>query len=199
MARFSRILFLALALLASPAITMAHTGIGATHGFAHGFAHPFSGLDHIAAMVLVGALGWQAGGAARWLLPVTFILFMAAGGALGIGGIDLPLVEIGIAASIIVLGLTVSLSFRSPLLPAIVLAAAGAIFHGHAHGLEMPGTAVALSYALGFLSATALLHLGGLGAGLQLTRLGERSGMPLLRAAGGISALLGLGILTGAV
>jgi urease accessory protein len=197
--RFSRILGATAALAALPAMAMAHTGVGVTHGFAQGFAHPFSGLDHIAAMVLVGALGWQAGGMARWLLPVTFMLFMAAGGAVGLAGFDMPMVETGIAASIVVLGLMVGLSLKSPLVPAFALVAAGAVFHGYAHGLEMPETVGGLDYATGFLSATALLHLGGLVAGLLLARLGDRSRMPLLRIAGGMTAVLGVGILAGAV
>lgn len=197
--RFPRILIAAVLLAALPAVAMGHTGTGATHGFAHGFGHPFSGLDHIAAMVLVGALAWQTGGAARWLLPASFILVMAAGGALGLAAFDLPMVETGIAASIIVLGLMVGLSLKSPLLPALALVAAGAVFHGYAHGLEMPDSVGGLDYALGFLSATALLHLGGLAAGVFLTRLGQQSGMPLLRAAGGMTALLGVGFLAGAM
>lgn len=197
--RFSRVLIAVAALVALPGLAMAHTGAGANNGFGYGFGHPFSGLDHIAAMVAVGALGWQAGGVARWMLPATFILVMAGGGALGLAGIGLPMVEAGIAASIIVLGLMVGLSLKSPLVPALILVAAGAVFHGHAHGMEMPGTVRGLDYALGFLSATAVLHIGGLTAGLLLVHLGNRSEMPLLRAAGGMTALLGLGLLAGAV
>jgi urease accessory protein len=196
---FSRIPIAAIAVATLPAVAMAHTGGDATHGFSHGFGHPFSGLDHIAAMVLVGALGWQKGGAGRWLLPATFILAMAAAGAFSLVGFELPAVEMGIAASIIVLGLMVGLSLNAPLVPALVLVAAGAVFHGYAHGLEMPDTVGGLEYALGFLSATALLHLGGLAGGVVLTGLGHQSGMPLLRTAGGMTALLGVGILAGAV
>lgn len=196
---FPRIFIAAVALLAVPAVALAHTGAGAGHGFAHGFGHPFSGLDHIAAMVLVGALAWQTGGAARWLLLATFLLLMAAGGKLGLSGIDLPMAETGIAASVLGLGLMLGLSLNAPLLPALPLVAAGAVFHGYAHGLDMPDTVGGLDYALGFLSATTLLHLIGLAAGMFLTRLGHRSGMPLLRAAGGLAALLGLGLLTSAV
>jgi len=199
MSRFLRILIPAATLFASPAIAMAHAGIDATHGFASGFAHPFSGLDHIAAMLLVGALGWQAGGAARWLLPATFILFMAGGSTLALGGIDLPMVEAGIAVSIIALGLMIGLSSKTPLVPALVLVAAGALFHGRAHGLEMPDTVAGVDYALGFLSGTALLHLGGLTGGVLLARLTVRSGFSLLRAAGAMAALLGMGILAGAL
>ncbi len=193
------ILVSAMLLLALPAVAMAHTGAGATHGFAHGFGHPISGIDHIAAMVLVGALGWQIGGSARWLLPTTFVLCMALGGVAGVSGLALPLVEIGIASSIIVLGLMIAFSWKASIVLTMAIVGAGAIFHGYAHGLEMPESAGGLQYALGFMMATTLLHIGGLVIGLVLVRSSRRGGVPLLRTAGALAALLGVGILAGAV
>src|SRR3954468_18611232 len=99
----------ALAVILLPTIAFAHTGVGKTSGFMHGFGHPISGLDHILAMVMVGVFAWQLGGRALWLVPTSFVLMMAAGGALGVFGIDVPFVEVSIALSVIVLGMSVAL------------------------------------------------------------------------------------------
>ena len=107
------ILLIAAAL--SPSLAFAHTGVGITSGFAHGFMHPLSGLDHMLAMVMVGMFAFQLGGRAVWLLPTTFVLLMAAGGALGITGVSMPFVEVGIALSVLVLGAVVALNVRAPL------------------------------------------------------------------------------------
>ena len=102
------------AMAMAPGAAFAHTGIGSTHGFTHGFLHPLGGLDHELAMTLVGLFAWQLGGRAIWLVPSTFVAMMAVGGALGAGGVALPFVEIGIAASVIILGLVVALGVRAP-------------------------------------------------------------------------------------
>ncbi len=153
---------LVMALLASPAA--AHDASGAAGGFASGFAHPFGGLDHVVAMVAVGLWGAFLGMPAVWLLPVVFPLVMAFGGVLGVAGVPVPSVEIGIALSAVVLGLMVALAQRPPLWVAALLVGAFAIFHGHAHGTELPGTASALAYSAGFVIATGLLHLAGIAA-----------------------------------
>jgi urease accessory protein len=173
--------------MASPAI--AHTGEGLAGGFAGGFMHPLLGPDHIAAMLAVGLWGAFLGVPAIWLLPVAFPLVMAAGGVLGILGVPLPGIEIGIAVSAVVLGLMVALAAKPHLAVAVILVGAFAIFHGHAHGTELPDGANALAYALGFVIATGLLHLAGIVFGLLTQYPGGRLAV---RAAGGAIAIAGL-------
>ena len=185
------ILLLVLSVTAS-----AHEGAGIVGGFSSGFMHPLLGWDHVAAMVAVGLWGAILGYPAIWLLPVVFPLVMAVGGALGVIGIPLPGVEIGIAASALVLGSMVLLAVRPPLGIAVVLVGIFAIFHGHAHGTELPHAANPLAYALGFVIATGLLHLGGITFGL-LTRW--PSGKALVRAGGVVIALAGAVFLVRAV
>jgi urease accessory protein len=179
-----------------PTAAMAHTGVGDVGGFAHGFWHPITGLDHVLAMVLVGMLAWQLGNRALWLVPATFVLVMAVGGALGVAGIAIPLVELGIALSVVVLGAAVALGVRAPVAVAMGIAGLFAIFHGHAHGAEMPVDASGLTYGMGFMIATALLHVGGLGLGFLIGATGDRYGL-VMRSAGGLAAIAGLAILTG--
>ena len=175
-----------LTLLAAPAF--AHVGDGLTGGFVGGFEHPLFGPDHVVAMVAVGLWGAFLGAPAIWLLPVVFPLVMAFGGALGILCVPVPGIETGIAVSAIVLGLMVALAARPPLWIAAVLVGAFAIFHGHAHGVELPPGADAVAYSLGFVVATGMLHLCGIAFGL-LTRW--PAGRIAVRAAGGAIALAG--------
>ena len=156
-----------LLLTSSPAF--AHSGEDVAGGLVGGFLHPIFGLDHVVAMVAVGMWGAFLGAPAIWLLPVVFPLVMAIGGAIGILGVPLPGVEIGIAVSAIVLGLMVALAARPPLWIAAVIVGAFAIFHGHAHGAELPPGADAAAFSIGFVAATGLLHLTGISFGL-LTR-----------------------------
>lgn len=190
---------LALAAVAVPAAAYAHTGVGDTSGFVHGFSHPISGLDHILAMVMVGIFAFQLGGRAIWLVPTTFVLVMAFGGALGIAGINVPFVEVGIALSVVVLGAIVALNVKAPTAVAMGLVGLFAIFHGHAHGAEMPENAGGAAYAAGFMIATAVLHAVGLGLGFMIGRIGERYGSFAVRTAGGVAAVAGVGILTGMI
>lgn len=182
-----RILTVAIALMAaSPAL--AHTGsIGG--GFGGGLAHPLFGLDHVAAMVAVGLWGAFLGRPAIFILPVVFPLVMAFGGVLGIFGMPLPGAEIGIAISAAVLGMMVALAARPPLWVASVLVGAFAIFHGYAHGAELPPGADAVAYSAGFVIATGSLHLCGIAVGL-LARW--PLGRVAVRAAGGMIAVAGL-------
>src|SRR5258708_1334702 len=129
---------LAAVLMLAPTTAFAHTGAGYAHGFADGFAHPLGGLDHILAMVTVGILAWQLGGRAIWLVPASFVSLMAIGGIFGIAGEPLLWVELGIAASVIVLGAIVALGVKTPLAVAMGIVGLFAIFHGYAHGTEMP-------------------------------------------------------------
>lgn len=190
---------IAMAAAALPAVAYAHTGVGDTSGFVHGFSHPISGLDHILAMVMVGVFAFQLGGRAIWMLPATFVLVMAAGGALGIAGISIPFVETGIALSVIVLGAIVALNVKAPVAVAMGIVGLFAIFHGHAHGAEMPENAGGAAYAAGFMIATALLHVAGLGLGLGIARISEKRGSFVVRTAGGLAAVAGIGILTGLI
>lgn len=183
-------------LVAIPGAALAHSGHGAG-GFAHGVMHPLGGLDHVLAMVAVGLYAALLGGRALWLVPATFVGVMAVGGALGAAGYPLPYTEIGIALSVIVLGLAVALRASLPTLAAMALAGSFAIFHGHAHGAEMPADAAAV-YAAGFMLATALLHAAGIAVGLVAGRLSERGGWRVAQMAGGAMALAGVLLLTGA-
>jgi urease accessory protein len=173
-------------LLASNA--QAHSAADIGGGFVSGLLHPVLGWDHVAAMVAVGLWGAFLGSPALWLLPVVFPLVMAVGGALGLAGVDLPGVEIGIAASALVLGAMILLAARPPLWIAGLLVASFAIFHGHAHGTELPDAASPLAYSLGFVIATGLLHLSGIGFGLLVRWPLGRSAV---RAAGAVIALAG--------
>ena len=184
------IVFAAL-LLATPAL--AHTGEGAG-GFLAGLAHPVFGPDHVVAMIAVGLWGAFLGAPAIFLLPIVFPLVMAFGGVLGILGAPLPAIETGIASSAIVLGVMVALAARPPLWIAAVLVGAFAIFHGYAHGRELPDGADAVAYSAGFVIATGLLHLTGIAFGL-LTRW--PAGRLAVRGAGGVIALVGLAYLGG--
>jgi len=188
---------LAAVLILAPATAFAHTGAGSSSGFAHGFAHPMTGLDHVLAMVAVGLLAWQIGGRALWMVPLSFVVAMAAGGALGVAGWDLPAVEIGIALSVVALGAVVAIGLKLPTAVAVALAAAFAVFHGHAHGAEMPQDASGLAYGAGFMIATALLHLAGIGVGIGIGWLSRSVGPAVVRASGAAIAVVGLGILVG--
>lgn len=181
------IALLVAALAAAPAF--AHEAGDAAGGFVSGFFHPIAGWDHVVAMVAVGLWGAFLGRPAVWLLPVVFPLVMAFGGALGVLGVPLPAVEIGIAASAIVLGAMVAAAARPPLWVAAVIVGVFAVFHGHAHGTELPEAANPLAYSLGFVLATGLLHAAGIA--LSLLAEGAR-GMHVVRALGGVIALMGL-------
>jgi urease accessory protein len=150
-------------------VAMAHEATGVAGGFASGLLHPLAGPDHLVAMVAVGLWGAFLGRPALWLLPVVFPLVMAAGGAAGVLGLPLPAVEVGIALSAIALGAAVACGWRAPLALAAAIVAAFAVFHGHAHGTELPQAADPLAYSLGFVVSTGLLHLCGIAFG-ELTR-----------------------------
>jgi len=184
-----------LALLLLPSVAFAHTGLGDTGGLAHGFAHPASGLDHVLAMVMVGLFAAQLGGRALWLPPAAFVGLMAAGGALGIAGLGLPFVEAGIALSVAALGAAVAFKLRAPLAATMGAVGLFALFHGHAHGAEMPAGADGLRYAAGFIAATALLHLAGIAIGLLLGRTADRRGEAVVRASGALACLAGIFLL----
>jgi len=186
-------------LVAFSGSALAHTGHGDSGGLLPGFLHPLGGLDHVVAMVAVGLYASMAAGRALWLVPGAFITVMALGGALGMAGYVLPYTEIGIPLSMTVLGLAVALRISVPTLGAVALAGLFAIFHGHAHGAEMPQGLSGYEYAAGFMLATALLHGVGLLLGLVAGMLATRGGWRAAQVAGGAMALAGVALLVSAV
>jgi len=174
--------------LVAPLPALAHPGGEHVSGALAGFLHPLGGLDHLAAMLAVGAWGGLLGGRARWLLPLGFIGGMVAGGLTGGMGVPLPMVEAGIMASVIVLGALVCGAARISLPVCMALLAGFGLLHGHAHAAEIAG-AGALSFGIGALSATALLH--GLGL-LAASRAASPRGRIALRVAGGAASVAAL-------
>jgi urease accessory protein len=160
-----RIIPLLTAILLLAPSAFAHPQKGEAVGFLTGFRHPISGLDHVLAMIAVGLWGAQLGSPAIWVLPVAFPMVMAVGGMLGLMGVPLPGVEYGIALSAIMLGAAVMFEVRPPLGIAAALVGFFAIFHGHAHGTELPPGQSALLYSMGFVIATGTLHAIGIGIG----------------------------------
>lgn len=166
----------AAALVLLPGAALAHPGHGEAMGWAAGFAHPVGGADHVLAMVAVGVIAGLVGGRALWLLPAAFLGMMSAGAGAAIAGLDLPFVEPAILASVAVFAVMAVCARLIPLAALAGLVGAFAVFHGAAHGAEMPETASGFAYGLGFLAATTLLHAVGLAAGLVLTRILRKSG-----------------------
>jgi urease accessory protein len=191
MKRSLALMIVVAALCAGPA--MAHTGEDVS-GFVSGILHPITGLDHVVAMVAVGLWGGILGKPALWQLPVIFPLVMAVAGAAGALGVPLPGVEVGIALSGIVLGAMVLFMIRPPIAVAAAIVGAFAIFHGHAHGAELPTAANPLAYGAGFVLATGSLHLMGIAFGALIK---WPWGQTAVRTAGGAIALAGTAFLTG--
>jgi urease accessory protein len=158
-------LFVAL-VLASASPALAHIQAGEAAGLVTGLRHPWSGLDHVLAMIAVGLWGAQLGNPAMWLLPVTFPLVMSLGAMMGLLGIPLPEIEVGIAVSAILLGAMVAGEFRPRMVVAATLVGFFAIFHGHAHGTELPAGQSGMLYSMGFVIATGCLHAIGIALGL---------------------------------
>lgn len=172
-----------------PMSALAHTTGGEAAGFLSGAQHPVSGLDHVLAMIAVGLWGAQLRAPAVWVLPVTFPMVMAFGGMLGLMGVKLPGIEIGIAASAIALGFVVLREAKPKLWLAAVLVAFFAVFHGHAHGTELPPGGNGLLYSIGFVIVTGCLHASGIAIGL-IHRW--PTGRAVLRVAGGGVAVAGV-------
>lgn len=187
-------LFWTLLLTLMPSTAAAHTGSGNVGGLISGMRHPISGLDHIVAMVAVGIWGAFLGGRAMWMLPVVFPVVMAFGGGLGVLKVPIPGIETGIALSAITLGAMVALAAKPPLWVAALMVGFFAIFHGYAHGAELPEAANALTYAVGFVVVTGLLHLGGIAIGLLVQ---WPWGRITVRTAGVVIAGIGAGFLFG--
>ena len=187
-----------LILLASVSPALAHTGHGAG-SFLQGLAHPLGGLDHMLAMVAVGLYAAVLGGRALWLVPAGFLGAMAIGALLGFSGITIGFVETGIAMSVVALGLAIALRLSPPAAAAMALVAPFAIFHGYAHGAEMPSELSAFVYLMGFMLATALLHAIGIAFGLTVGMFAERGGRRIAQVAGAAIAFIGVALLVSAV
>lgn len=185
--RFAGPFALTIALAASPA--WAHSGTGLPGGFMSGFLHPLSGVDHMLAMVSVGLWGAFLGRPLVYALPVIFPTVMAVGGVMGMAGVPMPPVEIGIAISVLVLGGLIALAVRAPVWAACALVGAFAIFHGYAHGQELPSAADPIGFSLGFVLSTGLLHVAGIGLGLMNVR---PAGVVVTRCLGGLIAATGV-------
>jgi urease accessory protein len=183
-------LFAACAIL-FPSLAFAHVGVGEYQGFLLGLSHPFSGFDHLVAMIAVGLWAAQLGGNARWSVPLSFVTVMACSGILSMYVSPLPFVESGIPLSLLILGLLIAAMIRLPLMASILIAGTFAIFHGGAHGAELPQNVTALTYAAGFVTATALLHLVGIGIASQLEMYGRSQ---WLRVTGVAVVLCGLAL-----
>jgi urease accessory protein len=194
---FLRLTVLTLCLV--PTAALAHPAIGNASGFVHGFMHPLGGLDHQLAMILVGIFAYQLGGRALWLVPLSFIAMMAVGGFLGVTATPLPFVEIGIALSVLVLGAIVAFGVKAPLAVAMGVVGLFAIFHGHAHGTEMPMDVSGATYGAGFMLATAVLHAVGIGIGMVVGLMSRTFGNTVYRVAGGVASVAGLALLIGYV
>ncbi len=192
--KMGRIASLSCALVCISSVAYGHEGAGIAGGFVSGFAHPILGWDHVAAMVAVGLWGAFLGSPAIWILPVVFPLVMAFGGALGVMGIPIPSIETGIAVSAIVLGAMVAFAIRPPLWVAAILVGVFAIFHGHAHGTELPSAANPLAYSAGFVISTGMLHLSGIAFGLLVR---WPAGKIAVRTFGVFISIAGVGFLTG--
>ena len=175
---------------------LAHPGHPDAFGFNDGFAHPFSGLDHLLAMLAVGLWAAQNKRSALWVLPLAFPLMMMAGALLALAGVVLPGVETGIAASVAVLGLLIAFAIRMPLWAGAAVVSVFALFHGYAHGSELPHGSSALWYGAGFVAATALLHLSGLALGLVASR---KMAAQAVRVGGIAIAAVGGCLLSGAL
>jgi urease accessory protein len=173
--------------IASPAF--AHTGTGLPGGFASGFLHPLSGFDHLLAMVSVGLWGAFLGRPLIVALPVIFPTVMVVGAGLAMAGVPAPPTEIGIALSVLLLGAAIAAAWRAPVWVACIIVGVFALFHGYAHGKELPSAADPIGYAVGFVLATGLLHVCGIGIGLINNRPG---GIAVTRLMGGGVAIAGL-------
>ena len=176
-----------LGLAAAPAY--AHDEAGAAGGVAAGFSHPFLGIDHMLAMIAVGIWGAFLGKPLLVILPMIFPVMMTVGAALAMAGLPFPSVELGIAVSVIALGMLIVTAARTTPVVACCVVGIFALFHGYAHGTELPATADPVGYSVGFVLATGLLHLAGIGLGLlKSIRFGELG----LRAAGAATAIIGV-------
>ena len=181
--------FVFLASLMAANTAAAHDGTGLVGGFVSGFLHPLNGPDHMLAMVAVGLWGAILGRPLLVALPVVFPVMMAVGGVLGIIGVPMPPVEIGIGASVLVLGGAIAFGWKPTVWVAVLLVAVFAVFHGYAHGQELPSAADPVGYSVGFVLSTGLLHVVGILIGMMAERVG---GLRVIKGLGGMIGLAGV-------
>ncbi len=184
-----KMLKIVLFLIVTQVSLMAHTGVGDTSGFIHGFSHPIGGLDHMLAMVAVGLWASQLGGKSLYAVPMAFVGMMLVGGIIAFLNISLPYIETAILTSVIVLGSMIAFGVKANFLISSLIVGSFAIFHGYAHGAEMPVEAGSLAYSAGFVLATSILHIIGILIGLSLAKLQTSN---FTRIGGGVIATSGL-------
>lgn len=194
--RFVSRLMVAIVLFLASEPAIAHDGTGLKGGFVSGFAHPLTGPDHMLAMIAVGLWGAFLGRPMIYLLPMIFPMMMTFGGAVAMVGVPLPPVELGIALSVVVLGAMILFAVRAPIWVACTIVGIFGLFHGYAHGLEIPSAADPIGYSTGFVLATGMLHVFGITLGLLRTRPG---GDVITRGLGGGTVVAGLWFLAKAV
>jgi urease accessory protein len=184
---------IAIAIALIPSLASAHPGAHFHVDMADGFAHPLGGLDHLLAMLGVGLLAWRLGGRAIWAVPTAFVALMAVGGLVGFAGFELPFFETGIALSLVAFGAAIALRQKLPTAAAAALVGFFAMFHGFAHGAELPAAAGAAGYAAGFLAASAMLHVAGIGLAAFAASLRPTA----VRFGGAAMAVAGVALLIG--
>jgi urease accessory protein len=194
MSRTAFRLLVAIALLLAPSVASAHPGHVEDGSLLGGFIHPFGGIDHLLAMTAVGLFAANLGGRALWAVPTTFVAVMALGGVFGAAGVSLPFTETAIALSVLVFGFVISSGMTPPVPAAIALVGIFAVFHGHAHGTEMPAGVSGVVYGFGFMVATALLHGLGITLGLAIGRFDEAPRRRAMQTCGVAIALIGAGL-----
>lgn len=186
-------------LLVAPSVAMAHPGHGADIDVYAGFAHPWEGIDHVLAMTAVGLFAARLGGRALWAVPAAFVALMALGGIVSASGLALPFVEAAIALSVAVFGLAIAAGLAPPVFAAMALVGVFAVFHGYAHGSEMPANGSALAYGVGFLASTAMLHGLGVGVGLAIGNFDAVAQRRAVRVCGVAIGLAGAGLMLGVI
>ena len=199
MSRTAFRLLMTVALLLAPSVAFAHPGHGEGGSLLAGFIHPFSGIDHLLAMTAVGLFAAHLGGRALWAVPATFVAMMALGGVFGAAGVSLPFAETAIALSVLVFGFVIFSGMTPPVLAAMALVGIFAIFHGHAHGTEMPVGGSGVVYGIGFMVATTLLHGFGITLGLAIRWFDDVPRRCAMQACGVAIALIGAGLTIGLV
>ena len=199
MSRTAFRLLVTVALLLAPSVAFAHPGHGEGGSLLAGFIHPFSGIDHLLAMTAVGLFAAHLGGRALWAVPATFVAMMAFGGVFGAAGVSLPFAETAIALSVLVFGFVIFSGMTPPVLAAMALVGIFAIFHGHAHGTEMPVGGSGVVYGIGFMVATTLLHGFGITLGLAIRWFDDVPRRRAMQACGVAIALIGAGLTIGLV
>ena len=187
------------AMLLAPSVAFAHPGHGEGSSLVTGFIHPFNGIDHLLAMTAVGLFAAHVGGRAIWAVPATFVAVMALGGIFGAAGVSLPFAETAIALSVLVFGFVILSGLSPPVVAAMALVGIFAIFHGHAHGSEMPVDSSGILYGAGFMVATTLLHGFGIALGLSIRCFDEVPRRRAMQAYGGVIGLIGAGLTIGLV